>query len=86
MASPPKRLERTGDSTPFSRPDNRNGRVNEGLGRGVPRGKNRGAVVSDGAEASHKLLGASSGLICREEFHQGSIYRPLPQTSTTAPT
>ena len=45
VASPPERLERTGDSTPFYRLDNRNGRVNEGLGRGVSRGKNRGAVV-----------------------------------------
>jgi hypothetical protein len=33
-------------------------------------------VVSDGAEASHKLFGASSGLLCREEFHQGSIMCP----------
>ena len=41
----------------------------EGLGRGVPKSKNRGAVLSDGAEASHKLFGASSGLLSREASH-----------------
>ena len=41
----------------------------EGLGRGVPKSKNRGAVLSDGAEASHNLFGASSGLLSREASH-----------------
>ena len=76
MASSPECLERSCAFTPFSRFSNRNRCFAGGLGWGMLGGVNRGLVVSNGAETTHQLSGASGRVICGEELHQGSIMCP----------
>ena len=58
---------------PLSRSSNRNRRFADGLGCGIPGGANHRLVVSNKAETTHQLSGASGRVICGEELHQGSI-------------
>jgi hypothetical protein len=76
VASPPERLKRTGDSTPFSRPDNRNGRASRRGWGAVCQGVKTGGLWSQMEQKLHMFGANSSGLLCREEFHQGSIMCP----------
>ena len=76
MVGPPERLERSCASASPSRYSNRNGRIEDGLGGGLPKSTNRGVVVSDGEKASHQLLGAPSRILCCEELHKEPLMCP----------
>ena len=76
MADPPERLERSCASASPSRYSNRDGRIEDGLGGGLPRSSNRGVVVPDGEKASHQLLGAPSRILCCEELHKEPLMCP----------
>ena len=79
VGSPPECLERTCNSAPLAR--DRDGCLVTGLGHGLSRGANMGAVVPDGEETPHKLFRAPSRILCCEELHKGSIMCPCETTT-----
>ena len=76
VVSSPRCLERSGATTALSRSGNRNRRFENRLGCGMPRGDNRGIVVTNGEQAPHKLFRASSRILYSQELHKGSIMCP----------
>ena len=57
--------------SPANRDDNRDGCINQRLGSGVQRNKNRGEVEHQRSQTPHKLFGTQSGLFGHTGFCQG---------------
>jgi hypothetical protein len=71
----PRSMEWQGHSDSTTRPSNRDRCFPDRVGA-VCQGVRTGSVVPNGVQATHKLPGASSRLICGEEFHREPIMFP----------